>query len=209
MTNKQFNSLSKSRKRVAIAKDVIAQLTVGKFKATPGTWYFATAKAENIKKLSVQSDEEDRTLPWQCKVPLQKAMCKIASCQVCGVGAIFASLVRLNNEFDQKFDIVGNNATAEIAKEDFHEKLIQYFDEDQLNLIELAFEKGSGYKYWDVDWNGNSNDDEDNLSKDEWANRNFAVMFGFNFSNSKQRLIAIMKNIIKNDGTFAPTVSVS
>lgn len=71
--NLRFRKMSKARKRVAIARDVLAQLKVGKFKATPGTYVESKALETDDSNVQIQS----LLLP------------PTVSCDVCGIGALF------------------------------------------------------------------------------------------------------------------------
>lgn len=64
----------------------------------------------------------------------------------------------------------------------------KFFSSAQLNLIEYAFEQGRG-----VSGYGNTTEDKYKTS-----------IFCYDFGTAKERLVAIMKNIVKNEGTFIP-----
>jgi hypothetical protein len=76
--NKAFHKLSDKEKRIAVAKDVIAQVEARKYRATPGTYLF-------VKGLRVDEDVQKPLLEESTK------------CNVCAVGAAFASAARLGN----------------------------------------------------------------------------------------------------------------
>lgn len=80
MTTEEFNKLSKLQQRVAIAKDVVAQVGAEKYIAAKGTYYspseFPTYRINQETALAVKA------------------------CHVCGLGAMLVSAVRLGNEFD-------------------------------------------------------------------------------------------------------------
>lgn len=86
--NKAFKSATKMQKRVIIAKDVIESINSGLFKAEAGTYFIInkTEKEENLK---------DNT-------QLQEVICNIDNtnpCEVCAIGSIFASKIKINNSF--------------------------------------------------------------------------------------------------------------
>lgn len=138
---------------------------------------------------------DDKIIPTQgrfCKLPAKIAEDNSASlqdfmnknkkhCYACGKGSLFMSFVGIKNEFTRG-DIYGGeniNSSAMIA-------LSKIFTPQQLALIETAFEKV--YYYWNV-----------GLTVTQ---KTKAIEFGKKFKYPSGRLIAIMKNIIKNKGTF-------
>jgi hypothetical protein len=116
---------------------------------------------------------------------LKTILDKIPSCNVCALGGIFVSTVK---RFD-KLKCKDEFAMPDIA--DFLPYLKKFFSEKQLNLIECAYEIGEGWAY------------DDGESK---SMRN-ARAFGESFGDSTERMVAIMKNIVKNDGLFVPPVA--
>ena len=81
MTSKQFESLTKAEKRVAIAKDVIAQL---KYYARTGSWAYFHMK---------------RTIGWDTQ--LQKELIhkrNILECRVCALGGVMLSSIKYCNK---------------------------------------------------------------------------------------------------------------
>jgi hypothetical protein len=66
--------------------------------------------------------------------------------------------------------------------------LLRYFTLNQIQLIEHTFEGGIGAVYWDSDHS--------------MVNKSHA--FYSRYPDSKDRLLAIMKNIVENNGTFKP-----
>lgn len=121
-------------------------------------------------------------------------------CKVCAIGACFLSYVRLYNNVtlgqlvggydtikDDFFDVEYYNIDHELAK---------VFSQRQLCLIETAFE--CGYIHFRVD-------DEDYKDLCHDSNEfSAAISFGEKYSVPKKRLMAIVKNIIKNNGEFIP-----
>lgn len=104
-------------------------------------------------------------------------------CEVCAIGGAFASCIRIKNEFilDGNFTIssylqegqsMGDNPMRNVLEE--------YFSDNQLELIEDVFENR---------YNGENNSDK--ISN-----------FYNKYPDDTDRLKAIMKNIVKNKGTF-------
>lgn len=172
--NKAFNGLSAAEKRVAIAQDVLLQIKNKFIKVEPGTWVSLDFKDE---ELLTPNESAQKTLSNNTE-----------QCQACALGSLFICSIRL-----------GNRLTVEEAgfkygvgdQEDIMERLsLGIFSKEQLKLIEVAFEGGlGGYAVGDLE------------DKDAGE---AAMLFSERLLGDKARLVKIMKNIIKNDGTFIP-----
>lgn len=162
--NARFMKMSKTNKRIAIAQDVIASLKIGKYTATPGNY------------LEVQTDKDYDSLPADSQALLRT---EEVNCDVCAIGAIFASKVRKGNKCN--YDLLnGNNDSSLIAN------LKGIFDEKELRIIETAFEGEAQ--------SGLVRENEEEAAQ-AWFERNHP-------HDETKRLVAIMKNIIKNKGNF-------
>lgn len=112
---------------------------------------------------------------------------QLPDCEVCGVGALMLSCTLFNDKQTMS-DIWNEDISYRINySEPLSNGLNAYFDRDQLMLIENAFELGSGAFDWQF-----------------LDHRNAAIAFGRKYPQPKDRLIAIMENIIKNKGEFKP-----
>lgn len=110
---------------------------------------------------------------------------KVKNCHVCAKGAMFlADIIRRDN-----FTVadLGFYFNSNIPR-------VNYFTEHQKNLIETAFEGSNYCMKWD--------NDKDEFKTSPLAGK--AINFSKIYKKSEDRLIAIMKNIIKNNGTFKP-----
>lgn len=99
-------------------------------------------------------------------------------CIVCGIGGVFVSAIRLKNDF-------GIIDPDNISRENMVLYLGQWFRPEQMDAIEVAFEargRFDGNRYLHFD----------------------AFEFGKQFRSAKDRLLAICKNILANDGKFVP-----
>jgi len=160
-----FNRLTREEKRVAIAKDVLAQIKAKRFEARCGI--YVSGKAE----------------PGSTKEPFAAAPKEIKKCNVCALGSLFMA----------KGDLVPNTLDrleiydGFIGSERPAEQLGAYFSQDQLDLIESAFE-GADY------------------SHDGTSYREIVVdrFYGWEASQEDQNelLKCIMANIVRNRGTF-------
>lgn len=167
---------TKAEKRVAIAKDVIKQLELKKLVATPGTYFSISQRVAEKLKPTAQ---------------LQKELKKIPKCEVCALGACFVSAVRKFNdltvqevELGKYNDELGLYTSSDLGRDGTTDKLNEFFEPEQLNRIEQAFEG------WDRSVYHN----------DEYG----TVAFYAKYPNATRRMKAIMQNIIRNKGEFIP-----
>lgn len=174
--NKKFHALTKEEKRVAIAKDVIKWIAEDKLIPKKGTYVGLPS--------SLSKDIHEDT-------PLDKVFEK-EQCKACALGACFIAMVDLGNnikigEYFERDFFCNSYADEKIKEDDMKSRLKRIFTPTQVNLIECAFE-------WE------NIDDWGVISRIQRK----AITFGKKYNMSKDRLIAIMKNIIKNKGTFKP-----
>lgn len=170
-SNQEFIEASPERKRVMIAQDIIARLNKESFVAIPGS-------IGEIDIISIYTGSES------AKDIING---NASTCKVCAKGAIFCSYIgRVNemsiNELEYTMD------DANISLEDnFHSKLLEIFEGQQLDLIEVAFE---GFSILEI-------------AEDTDKAEEFYLQHNLD-DNSNERLKAICKNIIANNGTFIP-----
>lgn len=170
-----LKSVPKNIARILICYDALLQLRQKKVKATTGHYVFALDKQENFCKLP-NSESVD--------VALNKA----DKCEACALGTLFISRTRIFNKLKIK-DAGYEASSGEIKGSFIGQDLLAYFDKEQLALIEGCFE-GGRVGYW-----GETLDFE---------NRELAFRFNKKYKTSESTLIAILKNIISNDGIFMP-----
>lgn len=179
---KPFSRLNKAEKRIAIAEDVLAQIKLGTILAQKGTYLQANANSNCSLSYSKLKNQQLNSLMQTNQVEY--------TC--CGIGSLFVAKINKTNHL--KFGEVGTNDLAT----SIHDKLKSIFTGNQLNLIEAAFETEV--------INDNNNELE---SYGEYGCYNTklaekAIKFGEKYESDKDRLIGIMKNIIKNQGEFKP-----
>lgn len=154
---------TKKQKRIECVKDVLARL---RYRNVEEGYYLNTFL---------------QNLPDSVEKPTAKELRQFEKCEACAKGNLFLSHLRLYDGF------TCNQIRYEGNLEDIQsDALTEYFDQDQLNLIENAFE-GCTIKRV-------NNSYENEKAKE----------FGKKFSKPKARLRAICKNILENDGTFIP-----
>jgi hypothetical protein len=186
--NTSFNKLSEEDKRVAIAKDVIKQVKVGKYSAYTGTYVHINNELERNSSLQEHFDE--------------------ITCDVCALGGLFMSNVKFNNQCTidtlkpRKFLDLLKYFSAEqlflieIAFECWDENKILNIDSEN-NLVDNSL--------WDGIFVGFSTLDEITNDLDTIRDKiENAYNFGIKYTLSDVRLIAIMQNIVKNKGEFIP-----
>lgn len=194
--NDYFESLSPENKRVAIAKDVIAQMKINKIDPCSGVYF------------DINDGPEDQEISLQKYLPE-------TTCNVCALGALFYSHIKFNNKVTYKnyYDV----ATSDLIVN----KLKDYFSFEQMCMIETSFE-GFNIEVFDeiVRYNNLSGivgspsyanrydtiDDELKLRLQE----SFLYYEHLSSKDTKERyenfrLFQIMSNIIRNNGTFVPT----
>jgi len=172
--NQRFEKLPKQQQRIEIAQDVLAQLRAKKFVAQQGTY----VSVDNLLKAG-QNESIDLS------VPLTQA----ESCTVCGIGGLFVSAVckadKLSVEEADGVDLGGN---FDMAGDIAYAYLKQFFSQEQLELIECAFEGEPSFQEL-----ADSGDVYD------------AVEFTEGVEDDDTRLRLIMENIIVNKGRFVPS----
>jgi hypothetical protein len=175
--NREFNKLPDARKRVVIAEDVLQQMKAKRFIAKLGTYIGVPYSVKEKFESSGEGEGEP--------APLHEVL-EGVQCEVCGIGSLFVAAVdRMNECSVSDIDAVDDDRFM-------REYLGGFFEEDQLVLIEAAFEgrfirRGStGY----AEWSSEVTD---------------AIRFGNSAGeDAAKRLRKIMKNIVDNKGTFVP-----
>lgn len=162
--NLAFARSSKSEKRVTIAKDVIAAIKASWLVPTTGTYLEVTE--------SVATPDDVRKAD------------EITECNACALGSVFVCALKR----DTTIELDGDND----GQYEMRSKLSPYFEEDQLDLIETAFESDEYVDGVDAQF----------LDKDDLDDR--ATILGAKYENADERLIAIMRNVIRNNGIFKP-----
>jgi hypothetical protein len=107
---------------------------------------------------------------------------KLKNCTVCAKGALFVSSIAKYNNYEVKKTVSSSKFIRSKTREDWG----RY----QADLIECAYEQSTAFIK------------SCNLSQEDEVSR--AVSFGKKYDKAPSRLIAIMNNIIRNNGTFKP-----
>lgn len=174
-------------KRVAIAKDVLAQLDAKAYELRSGYRYFSAQLA--CSKSSVIDQDLRDVLP------------KAKDCTVCLLGAVLVSKARLYDEVPVASDSIYFGYDAEscvlgLGSHDVYQALETVFDSDSLAIMEGVFER--------------LYDAPDRLE-------NFALREQFSqwrdyfywFDSSEARVREMMRILIDNDGELALPVKLA
>lgn len=207
----EFYALPKNERAVLVAKDILEQIKVKRYKPHAGSY---------ISDLEVKNDYREGQI--------NERFNDIQHCEVCALGAMLLSSTHLGNKLtfeDVNLDGV-YDSSADISDLD-HPKVkslfTKIFTPYQLLMIETAFEGYSNFEgnLWNdkVDYENLTKEQFEKEYSDESAVRVGRDVFGVNLSfsdvkkcqrfyenhsDSRKRLTAICKNIIKNNGKFKP-----
>lgn len=173
--NRRFKVMSRAEQRVAIAKDVIAQLDAKKIVAR--STYFSPPQKVEDKCRARYGDEKVRELD------LSEVTAQV-KCEVCGIGAVFLSTVEFNDKLKVKEFFSYDPIHGYLSDRDNQvEYLGKWFSSKQLDEIEEYFENGSPGCDEAKPWSSSPIQREVKREK---------------------RLRMIMENIISNNGKFDP-----
>lgn len=180
--NENFQKMKPEEKRIAIAKDVIAQLKAKRYKARTGQ-YLTVKPSKN----SMPSNNKEQLIGVLCDVDTK--------CNCCARAAIFASAVsNFNNykfkeaseyRFESFFADSVYDKQFDFSSEDIEGTERKYFNPKQIEMIETCFEMDEEFSY---------------SLTEQIASA--AVAYGKSMGNAEKRMIGIMENIIKNKGEF-------
>lgn len=207
---KTWKQMNASERRVSVALDVIAQLkkkTMCRFVPTNGNLVCSPEEMGDFfgeiftsKKWKEKLQKEGIFSERIVVKPTDQVRDVLPDkCQVCALGAMFVCAVDRLDKLAIK-DLEGsrtpgfNRVASGFVEKDVMRYLGDIFEEKQLRLIEISFEKGEGMFHhidpYVADGDG------------ELLER--ALIFKKNLKDPKKRMLAIMENIVKNDGTFVP-----
>lgn len=167
---------ARKKGRIAILKDVIAQIKSGFLSVESLNGYLVPTERFNLTSILDSNHQLEPITKDQCS-KLQK------HCSVCAKGALFLSRIDKFNKVS-----VGHLLNIHNDYDGFHDPspyLIDYFDKAQLDLIEEAFEPSFSYS-----------GPESQLKKKYWSD----------IPDDTDRLMAICQNAIDHNGIFNPKV---
>ena len=195
-----FSKLSPAQKRVAIARDVLKQIRIGRYISSTGAYVSSLLMKDGKEKYNVKDKE------------VKGNFGKIKKCEVCAMGACLMSITKFENKL--KFGDIGSSM-EQLKNDKTKELFASIFSPEQLLLIERAFEGNLGGTTVGVNIFG--------LREGDFFNQiekchDFYTKFNINPKDTatskkiselrklseEKRLIAIMRNLIRNKGTFIP-----
>ena len=203
-----FKKATVTQKRVLIAKDVLAQIKAKKIKPESGSF----VHVEKVKGFISSSEAEVRHGSWNYAINKLSDSAGYAAdvrqlylgntiqqCSCCALGGMFMSCTLYNNNTTvEDLCYAGADIGDVILEEDddsLPNGLNKFFSVAQLKLIEQTFEGNQGAI-------NSSMDDGTGEIIDKFSPK--AEAFYTKYKKPKDRLIAIMQNIIDNNGTFKP-----
>ncbi len=191
--NAAFGKLSKANQRVAIAKDILSRISTKQLVGESGVWVNVPSAPE------YKRDVCGNILNYDAIVDLQEQLNKGVSCECCALGAAMCGLAF----YEDKIKVENQRSDYE---DEVEKRLRQIFGKKQLELIETAFELGSGALAEDVYEEDGEGDEKLDDSGDPIVKPRYraAVAFGERYLDDNKRLKAIWSNVLENGGTFKP-----
>jgi hypothetical protein len=160
---------------VAIAQDVIDTLMVGRMTAESMTYLRVSGRSRAVDSFEA--------VALSLKAPRYQT-----TCEVCAIGAAAICAVGLYDQapgMEKAFEEDDYNFEAGPMRR----VLRRWFSNEQLGLIESAFERRSAFAR------------REGASEDAIF---YATQFGWEHDDDSDLLVAIMQNIVDNKGTFNP-----
>jgi hypothetical protein len=185
--NKKFKKLSKPQQRVAIAKDVIAQINMKRIFAK--TLVYLTPNSTQRNPHTGSAILEEAEVGTELREIFKE---KVETCHCCAKGALFLTAVERYNECPVT-NSMRENLGMRFADQDIHGQLSKFFSPNQLILIEAAFEGYNGYTA------ASRHSDEVAFIKEGGRYSNILTT---KLPDHNDRLLYIMKNIVRNKGTL-------
>jgi hypothetical protein len=191
--NRRFQKLTGPQKRVRIAKDVLAAIAAKRIVARTGYYL-------NLD-LSFEAEHDSGKYVGNSLTPVEE-FAENNVCSACALGSMMICLASRTNDMK-----VGQLTSTAMAFEAIRNKLTSVFADSQIALIESAFDDAALTPekfglYGDMKFM------EQQETAREWWRTAFPIAEkdrrGPNASNAEERLVAIMRNIVQNDGTFVP-----
>lgn len=201
LTTAQFNKLSKAKKAVLVAQDVLEQIKIKKYIPNVGAYYRHPILKENIS----------------LEKQINKNFDKIESCEVCALGSMLLSCTHLGNKLTTSdFNINWNVDIDNLRNSNIEKLFTSIFSSKTLLIIEVCFESYTSWKKLNsktiLKYEKNFNFKENNIrygARILNQSLSFEETLACNkifrkFKNPTNRLKYICNNIIANNGQFKP-----
>lgn len=204
--NKLFAAADAAGKRVLIAQDVINQIKFGKLRPTQGAWVRTEDYIEGVDKVLGAPARSDQFNARSVREDFLAGV--VGTCECCALGAMFMGCT-LNNNKTTAADLqeveysLGDYVESRETAGPVANGLNKFFSLAQLTMIEQAFECGEGA------FEINLHRDPDtgmrlDFERAPTAKEARLLAWGDKYPVARKRLVAIMKNIVDNNGTFVP-----
>lgn len=186
MKNSNFKKLTKSQQRVAVAKDALKQIKIGRYYIDPYSVFTSPGIGTMLRKGEVSYEDE-----------LQKVLVKYFkkskknTCEVCQRGALLTSLVRLDNNFLVNQRELGGMFSVYSTTD---KRLMKVFEAEQLELVEQVLMNPKGHKAFWLKYLPKVNR--------EVFLEEYATGCKITHKQSEKIAVAILKNMVRNNGTF-------
>ena len=177
---KSWEEMSRAERKVVLCEDVLARIEAERLIVARGSYM---GNIYNLPEIVGKAEFEGTVTPDDCLL-MEK------HCGVCARGALLLSRIRLFNSVDWE-DLKINDSLG-INQDQTSDILSEAFDTEELLAIEAAFEAEEGEEN-----DGFIGEDEEY----SWD----CIEFGLEHEYPDDRLIAIMQNIIHNNGEFLRT----
>ncbi len=172
------------KKAVAVAKDVLKQIKAEAYVPSHGSF---------VNEIGIRWNDFIQSGKKELSKHLNENPPK--KCCVCMLGAAWLSAVQLFNDFTTNEPLNLDMHESDDPKKSPGAMLANIFGSDY-PYMEAAFEKGNGW-YDEIDT------DSESLEKSLIKSRFFAaVKFGERYAKPLDRMKAICRNIIRNEGRF-------
>lgn len=207
-SEEEYHEMSNKDKIITLCHEVIRLTQLEPFKVKSNSNYLCFLRKE---------DSSLRGSYGISMYNLMKHSNQIEECHVCAKGSLFVSHFQFYKNYEIKtislseFYQFKNPQQRKPFIPDYNgddidiyenKELISIFGDLQWELIEVAFEKKHPYgTELDVDMFGAEDEEQLEIGINQL---NAAVTFGEQYQDDTERLIAIMNNIIENDGIFKP-----
>lgn len=189
-TNAMFEKASPAKKRVMLAKDVLAAIEARRIEPSSGV-YTSYISRDSDHARGLHNENVRRYSPSQPAVMTLYG----EDCQVCAKGALFVA----------RLDRLNGLPLRDLDTADPSEHLTDYFSQLQLDLIEAAFEGSDSLAYLaDYCEGPEASPEAFSLSEREFEALSKKAKSYASAHAADERLRRIMLNIIANGGTFDP-----
>ncbi len=192
----RWQAATKVERRVMVARDVLKRIGSGQIKVKNRVWAVFPAKIHNLGTNS-----------------LQECILHNVSCECCALGGLMVSQISFDNkkdisamrggDFGERVSLFYGDLNETYNGQNEGVRLDALWGKRNNQLMEIAFELGRGNTWLSDSVLYVDKSNEHNLKsgrKEELA----AYRFGKKYRTAKDRMIAIMKNVIKNKGVFIP-----